>query len=317
MDRTDAADKPHWPARIAPWIGIPAMLGLLLPLQRAWMPGSGPLAWALDLFSHWQPWYAAAWLSACLLGASGRRRWLIGLPLALLPWATGSRMAPRAEGPADLIVAAANVSLDNHDPEPLLAWLQRHPANLVVLSELSPTYAEALQHQAPARLPFRALHPLVSPPGIGMLSDRPLRNVRMVPDELGALRLEADIALDGTDLHVVAIHPKPPWSTRKHAARDGLVRRLAIAARDTPTIVAGDVNATPWSSALLGAHGRALSRITGGQAPTYPTEGGGIVGVPIDHILVSPHFARVHAERGPNIGSDHLPVRGALRLRAE
>ena len=36
--------------------------------------------------------------------------------------------------------------------------------------------------------------------------------------------------------------------------------------------------------------------------------GGGILGISIDHILVSPHFAVVKTERGPDIGSDHLPV---------
>lgn len=292
------------------------MLGMALPLQRAWLPGSGPVAWVLDLFSHWQPVHAALWLLACLLGASGRRRWLLGLPFALLPWATASRMAAPAEGPAKLVVAAANVQRDNHDPAPLLAWLERHPANLVVLTELSPAYAEALQRRAPARWRHRALHPQLSPPGLGVLSDRPLHDVRVLPDALGALRIEADFLLDGVDVRLVAIHPKPPWSTRKHEARDRLLGDIAAVARARPVIVAGDANATPWSSALLATRARGLARATGNW-PTYPTEGGGIAGVAIDHILVSPHFARVHAERGPDIGSDHLPVRAGLRWRGE
>ena len=115
------------------------------------------------------------------------------------------------------------------------------------------------------------------------------------------------------DVRFIAIHPKPPLATRKHVARDKLIRNLSDATRGMPTIVAGDANATPWSSALLGPHSRDLARITG-LAPTYPTEGGGILGVSIDHVLVSPHFAMVQTERGPDIGSDHLPVRGELRL---
>lgn len=289
------------------------MLGMLLPLQRAWMPGSGSIAWALDLFSNWQPWFAISWLSACLLGASGNRRWLLGLPLVLLPLLTSSRMASRMDGQADIIVATANVNIRNSDPSALLAWLEQHPANLVVLSELSPTYADALLQQAPTSFRYRALHPLVSPPGIGLLSDRPLQNVRIVPDGLGALRLEADIKINDVDVRFIAIHPKPPLATRKHTARDKLIRSLAYSTRGMPTIVAGDANATPWSSALLGAHSRDLARITG-LLPTYPTEGGGIFGISIDHILVSPHFAMVKTERGPDIGSDHLPVRGELQL---
>ena len=289
------------------------MLGLLLPLQRAWAPGSGPLAWALDLFSNWQPWFAVAWMSACLLGASHNRRWLFGLPLVLLPLLTSSRMASRMEGPSDIVVAIANVNIRNSDPRALLAWLDQRPANIVVLSELSPAYAEALQSLLPKHLHHQAFHPLISPPGIGLLSDRPLENVRIVPDGLGALRLEADIKVKDVDVRFVAIHPKPPLATRKHVARDKLIRDLADSTRGMPTIVAGDANATPWSSALLGRHSNDLARTTG-LLPTYPTEGGGILGISIDHILVSPHFAVVKTERGPDIGSDHLPVRGELQL---
>lgn len=288
------------------------MIGLLLPLQRAWLPGSGPVAWGLDVLSNWQPWYATAWLLACLLGASHDRRWLLGVPLMFLPMVTSSRMAPRMEGPADLVITVANVNKKNHDPEALLAWLAQRPANLMILSELSPAYAEALRHHAFGGFRHHTLHPQDAVPGIGVLSDRPLRNVRIVPDKLGALRLEADIEVGGADVRFIAIHPKPPKSTRKHTERDRLIRSLAVSTRGKPVIVAGDVNATPWSSGLLGAHSRDLARITGSM-PTYPSELQGVVGFAIDHILASPHFAAVGAERGPDIGSDHLPVRGALR----
>lgn len=312
MSTAHTARQLRWPVRVAPWIAAPAILGLLLPLQRAWLPGSGPLAWALDVLSNWQPWYATALLLACLLGASGHQRWLLGLPLTLLPLVTSSRMPPRLDGPADIVVAVANVNKRERDPRALLAWLKKSPANLVVLSELSPAYAEALQRHAFGNFRYRALRASISPTGIGLLSDRPLHNVRFIADGLGALRLEADIDLDDIGVRFIAIHPKPPKSTHKHTERDQLVRSLAASTRGMPTIVAGDLNATPWSSALLGAHSRDLARVTG-YAPTYPTEGRGIVGFPIDHILVSPHFAVVQVERGPHIGSDHLPVRGALR----
>lgn len=316
MSASHTGRRSYRPSRLAPWIAIPALLGLLLPLQRTWLPGTGPLAWALDVLSNWQPWYAIAWLFACVLGATGRRQWLLGLPLSLLPLATSSRMPPKLEGPADLVVVIANVNKKSHDPEALLAWVKQSPTNLVVLSELSPGYAEALQRHAFGHFHHRALRPSISPTGIGLLSDRPLRNVRFMPDALGALRLEADIDIENKSVRFIAIHPKPPKSTPKHTERDRLVRGLAASTKGMPTIIAGDLNATPWSSALLGTHSRDLARITG-YAPTYPTEGRGIVGFPIDHILVSPHFGRIQSERGPNIGSDHLPVRGALRFLDE
>ncbi len=308
--RTRSASRP------VTWMAVPALLGLLLPLQRAWLPGQGSIGWALDLFAHWQPLYCVLWLFACLWGARRDGRWLLGLPLLALPWITASPRAPHSDAPPDLVVAVANVNIRQRDPEALLAWLQRAPANVVVLTELSPDYATALAAKKYGGFAHRALHPLASPPGLGVLSDRPLRNVRVLPDGLGALRMEADIDIDGRTAHFVVAHPKPPMATRKFIARDRLLRELAAGATTRPTIVAGDLNSTPWSSALLGAEPHALRRATGG-APTYPSEGRGLFGIGIDHVLVSPGFDRTGAERGPDIGSDHLPIRAGVRWRGE
>lgn len=251
---------------------------------------------------------------ACLLGALDRPRWLLGLPLLALPWLTASPKAMQVQGPPDLIIAVANVNIRQRDPEALLGWLQRHPANVLVLTELSPDYADALKVRQYGGFMHQALHPLASPPGLGLLSDRPLRNVRLIPDRLGALRMEADLDIDGRAVRVVAVHPKPPMATRKYTERDRILRYLAMNAGSQPTIIAGDVNATPWSSALLGAHANRLARITS-WLPTYPSEGAGVFGIGIDHVLVSPEFAGTEAHRGPDIGSDHLPVRAGLRWR--
>lgn len=303
-------------SRLALWLSAPALLGLLLPLQRAWMPGQGSIGWALDLFAHWQPLYGAAWLIACLLGALRDRRWLLGLPLLALPWLTASPVAPHSDEPPHLLVAVANVNIHQRDPGALLAWLRQKPANLVVLTELSPYYAEALEDRKYGGFAHQALHPLASPPGLGVLSDRPLRNVRVLPDGLGALRMEADLDIGGRTVHFIAAHPKPPMAARKYHARDQLLRELATTAATRPTIVAGDLNATPWSSALLGSDMRSLRRATG-WTPTYPSEGGGMFGIGIDHVLVSPEFTRTWAERGPDIGSDHLPLRAGMRWQGE
>lgn len=303
-------------SRLIPWIALPALLGLLLPLQRAWMPGQGSVAWALDLFVHWQPLYALAWLLACLLGALRDRRWLLGLTLLALPWFTASPVAPQSDEPPDLVVTVANVNIRQRDPTTLLDWLDRQPANIVVLTELSPDYAAELAARNYGDFAHHALHPLASPPGLGVLSDRPLRNVRVLPDGLGALRMEAELDIHGRSIRFIAAHPKPPMATRKYLARDRLLRDLAMAAGRQPMIVAGDLNATPWSSALLGADLQPLKRATG-WAPTYPSEGKGVFGIGIDHVLVSSGFAQTGAERGPDIGSDHLPVRAGLRWRGE
>lgn len=291
-----------------------ALLGMLLPLQRALLPGNQGLSWALDLFAHWQPWYAATWLACSLLLASTRRRWLLALPLFALPCFTASRPAAQSAEPAQLTIVIANVNIRQHDPQALLQWLREHPANIVVLTELSPAYAQRLAEAGNGGFGHALLHPLDSPPGLGILSDRPLIEPRLHADTLGALYLEARIELLGQPLRLFAVHPKPPMAVRKFKARDSLLRELA-GSSDQATVIAGDLNATAWSSALYAAQQHNVRRVTG-AAPTYPSKGAGLIGIGIDHVLVSPQLAGSFHQRGPNIGSDHLPVRVGIRWQA-
>ena len=39
------------------------------------------------------------------------------------------------------------------------------------------------------------------------------------------------------------------------------------------------------------------------------------MGIPIDHVLVTPQWLVVEREVGPNLGSDHLPVIVQIALR--
>jgi len=41
-----------------------------------------------------------------------------------------------------------------------------------------------------------------------------------------------------------------------------------------------------------------------------------VIGIGIDHVLVSPQLAGSFHQRGPDIGSDHLPVRVGIRWQA-
>ncbi len=298
-------------AAIARWLLWPCASGLALPLLNRLQPASpGTLGWLLDLAAHWQWWYAAVWFALCLLCALDSRRWLLLAPLAALPLFTASRMLPAfaGEGPS-LAVVAANVNLANRDPAPLAAWLRAQPADVVMLTELTPAYADALANALADVYPHRAFAPDASAFGIGLLSRRPLARIERRDSVDGIPSLGADIALDGTVVRVVAVHPMPPMAPHWHEERDRLLRMLAGGAAATPMVVAGDLNATPWSTALAGAARGGLFRATG-SAPTWP---GRHIGIPIDHVLASAHWRRGETARGPDIGSDHLPVKATLR----
>lgn len=298
-------------AAIARWLLWPCAFALLLPLLNRLQPASpGTLGWLLDLAAHWQWWYAALWLALCLCCALRGRRWLLLAPLAALPLFTAARMLPASsgEGPS-LVVVAANVNLANRDPAPLAAWLRAQPADVVMLTELTPAYADGIAKALVDVYPHRAFAPDASAFGIGLLSRHPLARIERRDSVDGIPSLGADIALDGAAVRVVAVHPMPPMAPHWHEERDRLLRMLADGAAATPMVIAGDLNATPWSTALTGAARGGLFRATG-SAPTWP---GRHIGIPIDHVLASAHWRRGEIARGPDIGSDHVPIRATLQ----
>jgi endonuclease/exonuclease/phosphatase (EEP) superfamily protein YafD len=139
----------------------------------------------------------------------------------------------------------------------------------------------------------------------------PLRNAALIDDADGVQTLLADVDIAGRPARIVAAHPMPPIAPEWHGKRDTLLTSIAKQARPLPLIVAGDLNATPWSTALIGAERHALLRTTG-VASTWPRSGLGAIGIPIDHVLASRHWRLGASSRGPDIGSDHFPIRVAL-----
>ncbi|MBL8382960.1 MAG: endonuclease/exonuclease/phosphatase family protein [Burkholderiales bacterium] len=290
--------------------------GLLLPVACALLPAQsgGTLAWLIDLACHWQWLYAAGLVACTLVTALAFRWWLLLLPLAALPWFSAApRLAAAEPGTPDLVVASANVQWQTGDVRPLARWLADEAPDVVVVIEVSPAFAQELARLA--AYPHRHLVPREDPFGIALLSRHPLLAAATVRDADGLPHIEARIAWQGRVVSVRAAHPMPPLAAEHHLARNAKLAhwaRAAAAAR-LPAIVAGDLNATPWSTAFNELDGLGLRRTTG-LAPTWPAALGGVVGIPIDHVLASPHWRLVAGGVGPDLGSDHLPVLARLRL---
>lgn len=292
------------------------LLGLLLPpLSHLLADSTGALAWLIDLASHWQ-WLFLPGL-ALFAGLAGWRdkRWavlLLGLPL---PWLTASAPAPAGDPQAAAFtVASANVNLHSRDTRTLATWLAGVQADVVVVLEVSPAYATGLG--ALTDYPFQRIVAQDSPFGIALLSRHPLQHVRVIEDTPGVAHIEAQLQWQGRAVEVIALHPMPPLSPHYHRVRNATLSALAnqAAVSGSPTILAGDLNATPWSSAFSGLAQRGLHRASG-LAATWPAALRGLIGIPIDQVLVSRHWAVVASDVGPPLGSDHLPVLTRLTLR--
>jgi endonuclease/exonuclease/phosphatase (EEP) superfamily protein YafD len=233
-----------------------------------------------------------------------------------LPYLTASAQAPEiASSGAVLTVASANVSVGNSNPGPLVEWLSREHVDVVAVFEVSPEYSERMG--AELQFPFRKVIPSHSPFGIALLSRYPLEDLEVIYDPDGIAHIEAKMGWQGETLTIIALHPMPPLEPHYQVIRNSKLRSLAKAAVDEgyPAIFAGDINATPWSSAFSGLDNQGLRRATG-LAPSWPTGLGGFVGIPIDHVLVTGHWGVVQSNIGPELGSDHFPVMARLRLKS-
>lgn len=298
-------------------IAVLSVLGLALPLVSHVLAASdGTVAWLIDLAAHWQWVFVALLVISTALASVLDRRWAVLLLTVPLPWVTASGPAPMGDGSGPVFsVATANVLLTNSDARPLMRWLARTRPDVVVLLEASPEYVDALA--ALEGYPFREAIVRRDPFSMVLLARHPLLDAKPVRDADGIGRLEATVQWRGSIVDVVALHPAPPLSPHYHAARNRMLRLIAeqSLASGRPTVVAGDLNATPWSSAFSGLAARGLRRASG-LRPSWPADLRGVLGVPIDHVLVSPQWARLGNTVGPDIGSDHFPVVVGLVLRS-
>jgi len=290
-------------------LALLCLLGLLLPLLSHLLAGvAGTLAWLIDLASHWQWLFLLGLVVFAGLACCRDKRWAVLLLALPLPWLTASAPAPTGEPQAQVLaVASANVHLHNRNTEALTAWLAQEKPDVLVLLEVSPAYAQGLRTLRD--YPFQHIVAEDSPFGIAVLSRHPLQQIEVIEDAQGIAHIEALLQWHGQPVGIIAVHPMPPLAPQYHSERNAKLATLAThaTASGIPTVLAGDLNATPWSSAFSGLEQLGLRRASG-LAATWPAVLQGVLGLPIDHVLVTQHWAVVARKVGPQLGSDHLPV---------
>lgn len=203
-------------------------------------------------------------------------------------------------------VLVLNVLTENrHYAEVKQLIADTHP-DVVGLVEVNRTWLTEL---APALTGFagRLEQPRDDNFGVALYSRGPLAGAIEALDPGHELPVAIGLA---EGLHIVLVHPLPPMSA--DAVRHQLAVLAAVADRVlAPTLVIGDLNATPWSTpfrTLVVRGGLCDTRSGFGIQGSFPSSLPAILRIPIDHALVSCDVgvADRHIERP--VGSDHLPV---------
>lgn len=254
--------------------------------------------------------------------------------------------ASRAEPAARLRVLQLNVGFRTKSVDRIAAYLAASDADLVALEEVSTAAWRRLERLLAPRYAYRFAFPLDTAAGMALLSRVPFSEPTIeyladpgLPSIATEIRLprhypvteirpgeEAGRDVSDVDAHrivevgVLITHPFSPTTRYGWSLRNEQLRAVARYRTKLPdrAIVVGDLNVTSWSPVfveLLEETGLRDTRRGFGIQPTWPALGvANLALVPIDHVLVSPHFEVVSRKVGPYVGSDHLPVIVDLEL---
>ena len=218
-------------------------------------------------------------------------------------------------------VLSLNVRYGNRNPQPVVDLLRAVPADVVVLSEAAGRWRTRLRALRDL-YPRSALDQVQGAGGTLILSRFPVQQVEIVAIPLGGgggtwPTLAVDLRIGAErSVRVYAAHPMGPMQPNSWRMRNAYLAGLArrIAAEPGPVVLAGDLNTTPWSPAmlrLLSTAGLQDASGAGWPAPTWrplPVRRLPWLGIPIDYVLTSKELGVTSFELLADVGSDHLPV---------
>lgn len=298
-------------------IGVWAALGTVLGYL-------GGRIWFADYAAHLRPLYVYLLVPLSLLFwvRGGRRLAALFLLAALLNGAELARAwwprALRSSGETTLMVL--NVQNLNHRYGATLNLIQREKPDLILLMEYDRRWAAALSSLA-SDWPHMVVDRRNDSYGIAFFSRYPLRDARIRhPGEGWIPVIDATCVLPSGRVRFIGAHPFPPWGRTATLSRNALLQQLAtlVAEGDQPTILAGDLNVTPWSR-----HFRGLQRGSGltdaaqgyGWLAGWPARMPAFLRVPKAHVLTGPGVRVDNLRLGPDTGSDHLPLVASFSLQ--
>ena len=271
-----------------PWLLVPTGAGLLLTLLA-------------------RRWTGAVW-GVVLLG--------------LLAWFIepyGRAGEPAGPPVAELRVLTSNVEF-GQGTEALIGAVRREKPDLLFVQECEFTCDAALRRELGAGYPHRRAVEGGGSEGSVILSRFLLAPAPGVPGTMGMPGAVADVR--GHAVRLQHAHPMPPLPEQLGLWRTelGRLRDAAAEAGGTPTVLAGDFNASQDHAAFrrvldTGLHDAA--RLAGqDRTPSWPARTMPVFGAQIDHVLVTPDFAARRARFLDLAGTDHRALVVDLTLHA-
>jgi endonuclease/exonuclease/phosphatase (EEP) superfamily protein YafD len=203
-----------------------------------------------------------------------------------------------------------NLRFDNPEPGKVLSLIGRVRPDVVTLNEVSQMWSGKLTLLSSA-YPHRIVCTMDNRAGgVAILSLRPFAEGTEGRCLDGGTFATATVDLGGRVVEVGALHLHWPWPFDQFSQIDDVAPLLA--AMSETSILAGDLNATPWSAASARVAKAAGMTPAGPTGPTWLyrmlPETLRFAGLPIDRIFAKGEVAVHSVNRLEAVGSDHLPV---------
>lgn len=299
---------------------------ILLALSGSWIGLLGHWHWFADLFAHFRWQYLIISLLAVLWCFWRGRRKVAGLSVitwALNAWLIGGiavQTSPSGKSTAShesVRVVSLNVLTSNQRHGQVLEYLRFCDADLIFLMEVDDVWASAME-PLKATHPHHLVHPQLDNFGIALFSRHPLKEVRVVDEfqmgpDIGPYTtpsVMAHLQIGTRELHFYGVHPVPPGGNTAWQSRNNQLRAVAyqVAASNTPALVMGDFNSTPWCEGMRVIRESGCLDFHSSSPPWQPTwRVTSAFAIPIDHTLCTTSLIITGRQIGPDLGSDHRP----------
>lgn len=209
-------------------------------------------------------------------------------------------------------IFSINAYKDNRSPKELETIIQAANPDILLIMEMTEDLHKAL---AGTLQNYRYVLASNVRDGfkICLFSKHPLSDEKVSyhgPDDTPLLH--ASTQINGKTFRLFSAHPKPALNAQWYKDRHTYFQEIEqiISNENTPVIVMGDFNSVPWE----GHFSRFLentnlkSTVEGcGYKVTWPVFFP-ILGIPMDHILISKGVEYFDLSVGPYVGSDHYPI---------
>jgi endonuclease/exonuclease/phosphatase (EEP) superfamily protein YafD len=229
--------------------------------------------------------------------------------LLILPLYSDSPAAPASSDTIKIV--SFNVAQRSSIRDITFRWIDTVEPDIIVLVDSTDEWANAVEMAAPYTVQTEL--PLDRTFGITVLSaeglDTQLLRAARIRDTV--VRIEASIG--SQPVVIYAVQSRKASNETDAGYRDEYLAEVGrmVKGETMPTIVVGDLEASPWSHAFrdLTAEADLKNSMSGfGLQTTWPADRWAFLRLPFDHLLHTAELTTVDRYLGPALGVDHRPI---------